>query len=80
MSPIRAPAGAVTDNGLLAPELAAGIARGKSAKSNRRQVRQLAHLRQAQALLNAPDIATTQGLREYVRGSATLLGCDEVLQ
>jgi hypothetical protein len=32
-----------TDNALLAPEPAADIARVKSAKSNRRQVRQLAH-------------------------------------
>jgi hypothetical protein len=32
---------AATDNGLPAPELAAGIARVKSAKSNRRQVPQV---------------------------------------
>ena len=40
--PIRKPAAATTDNGPLAPELAAGIARVKSAKSNRRAHGQLA--------------------------------------
>jgi hypothetical protein len=56
---------AATDNGPLAPELSAGSARTKSAKSNRRRryVRQVATVRQPQALLNAPDIATTTGLR-----------------
>jgi hypothetical protein len=60
-SPIRPLPVAATGNGVLAPELAAGIARVKSAKSigvrsgNRRT------LRQAQALPNAPDITTTQG-------------------
>src|ERR1035438_2934298 len=42
MSAIRPLAVAATDNGLLAPELRAGGARGKSAKSTG-QVRQLAH-------------------------------------
>jgi hypothetical protein len=40
---IPPPSVAAADDGLLAPELAAGIARVKSAKSNRRLVRQVAH-------------------------------------
>jgi hypothetical protein len=64
-----------TDSGLPAPELA-GIARVKSAKSNRRQVRQLPHppLRQAQALPNVPDITTNKELRDRAI-LAVLLGC-----
>src|ERR1039458_6965546 len=54
MSAIRKPAVAATDNGPLAPELAAGIARGKSAKSIRRQVRQRLTLRQVSRLCAAP--------------------------
>src|ERR1022692_2489268 len=48
----------------LAPELAAGIARGKSAKSIGVRSGKWLTLRQAQALLNAPDIATTKGPRD----------------
>ena len=51
------------DNGLLAPELAAGIARVKSAKSIGVGSGVWLTLRQAQALLNAPDITKTKGLR-----------------
>jgi hypothetical protein len=52
---------AATDNGLQAPEPAGGVARVKSAKSNRRRVRQLAHPPEgAQPLLNAPDITTSR--------------------
>src|SRR6202044_3507544 len=46
------------DNGLLAPELAAGIARVKSAKSIGVRTGNWLSLKQAQALLNAPDITT----------------------
>ena len=62
------------DNGLLAPELAAGIARVKSAKSTGIRVGNWLSLRQAQALLNAPDIATVKGLRDRAI-LAVLLGC-----
>jgi hypothetical protein len=51
------------DNGLLAPELAAGITRVKGAKSKGVRLGNWLSLRQAQALLNAPDTATKKGLR-----------------
>src|SRR5438128_2420045 len=52
------------DNGLLAPELAAGIARVKSAKPKGVRVGNWLSSKQAQALLNAPDIVTKKGLRD----------------
>jgi hypothetical protein len=61
MSAIRKLAVEATDNELLAPELAAGIARAKSAKSIGVRSGKWLTLRQAQALLNAPDITTTRG-------------------
>jgi site-specific recombinase XerD len=64
MSAIRKLAVEAADNGLLAPELAAGIARVKSAKSVGIRVGNWLSLRQAQALLSAPDIATVKGLRD----------------
>src|SRR5215831_11198015 len=62
------------DNGLLAPELAAGIARVKSAKPKGRRVGNWLSPQQAQTLLNAPDIATNKGLRDRAI-LAVLLGC-----
>src|SRR5438270_867298 len=62
------------DNGLLAPELAAGIARIKGVKSHGVRVGNWLSLRQAQALLNAPDVRTKKGLRDRAM-FATLLGC-----
>ena len=53
-----------SDNGLLAPELAAGICRVKSVKSTGVRVGNWLSLRQAQALLSGPDIATVKGLRD----------------
>jgi site-specific recombinase XerD len=61
---VRKLAAEAADNGLLAPELAAGIARVKSAKSMGVRTGTWLTLKQAQALLNAPDIATTKGLRD----------------
>jgi site-specific recombinase XerC len=61
MSAIRKLAVEATDNGLLAPELAAGIQRVKSAKSIGVRAGNWLSLKQAQALLNAPDITTTKG-------------------
>lgn len=55
-------------------ELAAGIARVKSAKSIGIRVGNWLSLRQAQALLSAPDIATVKGLRDRAI-LAVLLGC-----
>jgi site-specific recombinase XerC len=74
MSAIRKLAAEAADNGLLAPELAAGISRVKSAKSTGIRVGNWLSLRQAQALLSAPDIATLRGLRDRAI-LAVLLGC-----
>ncbi|HLZ93347.1 MAG TPA: tyrosine-type recombinase/integrase, partial [Candidatus Acidoferrum sp.] len=62
------------DNGLLAPELAAGISRVKGAKSKGVRVGNWLSLRQAQAIINAPDTATKKGLRDRAM-LAILLGC-----
>src|ERR1700690_3147501 len=62
------------DNGLLAPELAAGIARVKGAKSKGVRVGNWLSAQQAQKLLNAPDVSTKKGLRDRAM-LAVLLGC-----
>jgi site-specific recombinase XerD len=74
MSAIRKLAAETADNGLLAPELAAGIARVKSAKTQGIRTGNWLSLRQAQALLSAPDATTTKGLRDRAI-LAVLLGC-----
>src|SRR5437762_5438410 len=74
MSAIRKLAAEAADNGLLAPELAAGISRVKSAKTQGIRVGNWLSLRQAQALLSAPDITTIRGLRDRAI-LAVLLGC-----
>ena len=74
MSAIRKLAVEATDNGLLAPELAAGMQRVKSAKSIGVRTGNWLSLKQAQALLNAPDITTLKGLRDRAI-IAVLLGC-----
>src|SRR5712671_6911003 len=74
MSAIRKLAGEAADNGLIAPELAAGIARVKSVKSVGIRTGNWLSLRQAQALLGAPDANTTKGLRDRAI-LAVLLGC-----
>jgi len=74
MSAIRKLAAEAADNGLLAPELAAGIARVKSAKSVGIRMGNWLSVRQAQSLLNAPDISTVRGLRDRAI-LAVLLGC-----
>ena len=74
MSAIRKLAAEAADNGLLAPELAAGIARVKSAKTQGIRNGNWLSLRQAQALLGAPDSTTTKGLRDRAI-IAVLLGC-----
>jgi site-specific recombinase XerD len=61
-------------NGLLAPELAAGIARVKGAKSKGVRVGNWLSVQQAQKLLNAPDVSTKKGLRDRAM-LAVLLGC-----
>src|ERR1700735_2392180 len=62
------------DNGLLAPELASGIARIKGVRAHGIRVGNWLSLRQAQALLNALDVTTKKGLRDRAM-FATLLGC-----
>jgi site-specific recombinase XerD len=74
MSAIRKLAAEAADNGLIAPELAAGIARVKSVKSTGIRVGNWLSLRQAQALLSASDISTVKGLRDRAI-LAVLLGC-----
>ena len=74
MSAVRKLAAEAADNGLLAPELAAGISRVKSVKSTGIRVGNWLSLKQAQALLSAPDIATVKGLRDRAI-LAVLLGC-----
>ena len=74
MSAIRKLAVEATDNGLLAPELAAGIQRVKSAKCIGVRAGNWLSLKQAQTLLNAPDISTLKGLRDRAI-IAVLLGC-----
>jgi site-specific recombinase XerD len=74
MSAIRKLAVEAADNGLLAPEIAAGIQRVKSAKTKGVRMGNWLSLKQAQALLNAPDINTTKGMRDRAI-IAVLLGC-----
>jgi integrase len=62
------------DNGLLAPELAAGITRVKGVASKGVRLGNWLNVRQAQALLNAPDATTNKGLRDRAI-LAVLLGC-----
>jgi len=74
MSAIRKLAVEATDNGLLAPELAAGIQRVKSAKSIGVRMGNWLSQKQAQAQLNTPDISTLKGLRDRAI-IAVPLGC-----
>ena len=62
------------DNGLLAPELAAGITRIKGTRSKGVRVGNWLSLQQAQELLSAPDVNTKKGLRDRAM-LALLLGC-----
>jgi integrase len=62
------------DNGLLAPELAAGIVRIKGVRSRGVQLGNWLSVQQAQALLNTPDATTKKGLRDRAI-LAVLLGC-----
>jgi site-specific recombinase XerD len=62
------------DNGLLAPELANGITRIKGVASKGVRLGNWLSMKQAQALLNTPDITTKKGLRDRAI-LAVLLGC-----
>src|SRR6185295_10102951 len=74
MSAIRKLAAEAADNGLLAPELAAGIIRVKGVKTTGIRLGNWLSLRQSQNLLSAPNIATMRGLRDRAM-LAVLLGC-----
>ena len=74
LSAIRKLAVEAADNGLLSPELAAGIVRVKGVKSTGIRVGNWLSLTQAQALVNAPDTRTAKGLRDRAI-LAVLLGC-----
>jgi site-specific recombinase XerD len=63
------------DNGLLAPELAAGITRIKGVKSKGVRVGNWLSIRQAQTVLNNPDVSTKKGVRDRAM-LAVLLGCE----
>ena len=62
------------DNGLLAPDLAKGITRVKGVASKGIRLGNWLTAKQAQALLNAPDVTTNKGLRDRAI-LAVLLGC-----
>ena len=62
------------DNGLLAPELAAGITRIQGVKSKGVRVGNWLSIRLAQTLLNTPDVSTKKGLRDRAM-LAVMLGC-----
>src|SRR6516225_5654631 len=62
------------DNGLLAPELANGITRVKGVASKGVRLGNRLSVKQAQTLLNAPDVSTKKGLRDRAI-LAVLLGC-----
>ena len=74
LSAIRKLAVEASDNGLLAPELMAGILRVKGVKSKGVRVGNWLSLRQAQRLLSAPDVSTAKGMRDRAI-LAFLLGC-----
>jgi integrase len=74
MSAICKLAAEAADNGLLAPELAAGISRVKSAKTVGIRMGNWLSLKQAQTLLDTPDTTTVGGLRDRAI-LAVLLGC-----
>lgn len=62
------------DNGLLAPEIAAGITRVKGVASKGVRLGNWLSVKQAQSLLNAPDAAAKKGLRDRAI-LAVRLGC-----
>jgi integrase len=74
LTAVRKLAVEAADNGLLAPALASGIARVKGMASKGVRLGNWLTLKQAQALLNAPDITTLKGLRDRAI-IAVLLGC-----
>jgi site-specific recombinase XerD len=74
LSAIRRLAAEAADNGLLAPELAAGIARVKGAKQQGTRTGNWLTVDQAERLINVPDVATLKGKRDRAL-LAVLIGC-----
>jgi integrase len=74
LSAIRKLAAEAADNGLLAPELAAGIARVRGAKRLGTRAGNWLTPEEATALLNAPDLSRLIGCRDRVI-LALLVGC-----
>jgi len=74
LAAIRKLATEATDNGLLAPELAAGIARVRGAKALGVRAGNWLTKEQAEQLIAAPDLATLKGKRDRVI-LALMLGC-----
>lgn len=74
LTAVRKLAGEAADNGLLAPEMAFGIARIKGVASKGIRTGNWLTVQQAQALLNVPDATTSKGLRDRAV-LAVLLGC-----
>ncbi len=74
LSAIRALASEAADNGLLDPQLAAGVARVRGVPSAGTRTGNWLSQVDAQRLLDAPDPATRKGVRDRA-SLATLLGC-----
>ena len=74
LSAIRALASEVADNGLLDPQLAAGVARVRGVPSAGTRTGNWLSQVDAQRLLDAPDPTTRKGVRDRAI-LATLLGC-----
>jgi site-specific recombinase XerD len=71
---VRLTAVEAADNGLLAPEPASGITRVKGVASKGIRLGNWLSVKQAQTLLNTPDVTTVKGLRDRAI-LALLLGC-----
>ena len=74
MSAIRKLATEAADNGLMLPELAAGISRVKGAKRSGIRTGNWLTRFQAERLINAPDISTLKGKRDRAL-LAVMIGC-----
>lgn len=74
LSAIRKLAGEAADNGLLAPELEAAIARVRGAKRHGVSAGKWLTLDEAERLLDLPDVSTNKGKRDRVL-LALLVGC-----
>jgi site-specific recombinase XerD len=74
LSAIRKLAQEAADNGLMAPDLAAGIGRVKGARRQGVRLGSWLTAAQAEALLGAPDTSTLKGLRDRAL-LCVLIGC-----